>query len=108
MPRRQLLKLAFLDGKKSSRIETREFRMQELKMKLKTGTALLKEMESLKGISNIRLRLVERRISIATGDNRCTVSPLPALSRPIDRAGNTDCHRHKCVSGHYKNRERGH
>ncbi|SVC61461.1 uncharacterized protein METZ01_LOCUS314315 [marine metagenome] len=68
--------------------------MQELKMKLKTGTALLKEMESLKGISNIRLRLVERRISIATGDTRCTVSPPPALSRPIDRAGNTGGHRH--------------
>ncbi len=32
------------------------------------------------GLGNIRLRVVERRISIATGDNRFTISPLPALS----------------------------
>jgi hypothetical protein len=46
--KKQLQKLASLDGKKSSRIEASEFRLQELNMEFKTGAALLKEMESLK------------------------------------------------------------
>ena len=74
-------------------LKLREFRMQELKMKLKTGTALLKEMESLKAPTTFGSGWLSGVSALLLADNRFTVSPLPALSQPIDRAGNTGGHR---------------